>query len=76
MTDTKPEKTTTKKPARMQHVVVQLLPGGAAGTAFDDMLVFGQEIDALRHIIGKPDWRYVAVPHGASVAEALKAAGS
>lgn len=76
MTDTKPEKTTTttRRPARMQHVVVHV--ADPLQDLVDDVLVFGQEIDALRHIIGKPDWRYVAVPHGQSVAEVLKAAGS
>ena len=66
--------TKVKPAARLQHVVVHETEDERPG--FDDVIVHGQELDALRSIIGKSDWRYVAVRHGQSVAEALKAAGS
>lgn len=62
---------------RLQHVVAHVsdehIP---AQHIYDDVLVFGQELDALRHTHGKTGWVYVAVAHGQSVVEALKAAGS
>lgn len=66
-----------RKGGRLQHVVVHVLVGlENPPMQFDDVLIFGQELDALRHIIGKSDWLYVAVAHGQSVAEALKVARS
>lgn len=67
---------TPKKPPakRQQHVVVHVGGGIDSDPLFDDVLVFGTELDALRFILGKPDWLYAAVAHGDSVAEALKAA--
>lgn len=74
MTDTKPEKTTPRAGSKKrQHVAVEV-NGGIP--QFTDVVVFGQEIDALRHIIGQTGWKYVAVAHGESVAEALKAAAA
>lgn len=78
MSDTKPEKTTTTsaKPARRQHVVAhRVAPTRDVENPpiFDEVVVFGQEIDALRHILGQPDWVYVAVEHGQPLTEALKA---
>ncbi len=67
--------TPKKPPARLQqHVVAHIDAefGTKANPVFDDVLVFGTEIDALRFIRGKPDWLYAAVAHGDSVAEALK----
>lgn len=74
MTDT----TTPKKAGpRLQHVVAHVNENHVKHEGiFDDVVVFGQEIDALRHIIGKPDWLYVAVQHGQSFKDALKAARS
>ena len=75
--DKKPDQSpkSSRTGARLQHVVV-LVHDAHTPPRFGDVLIFGQELDALRHIVGKSDWRYVAVAHGQSVAEALKAAGS
>lgn len=63
---------TTPKPApksdRLQHVAVE-----TDGSVIEDVVVFGTELLALRHIVGKPGWEYVAVRHGESVRAALKA---
>jgi hypothetical protein len=40
--------------------------------SFNDAVIHGQELEALRSIIGKPDWHYVALRPGESLAEALK----
>ena len=74
MTDTpKP----TKKPARLQHVVAHT-PEVTIDEKphFDEVLVFGQKIDALEYCHGKPGWAYAAVAHGQSFVDALKAARS
>lgn len=70
-------------PRRLQHVVAHVVEPDAAARvtlrsdqAFDEVLVFGQEIDALRHTHGKTGWVYAAVKHGQSFVEALKAASS
>ncbi len=64
---------TTKKPAspRLQHVVVHTKAATGGPDEFDDVHVFGTELEALRYMLGKPDLVYAAVPHGASVREAL-----
>lgn len=74
----KPDKTTKTKPARRQHVAVRLHGEHTwSAPAYDEIVVFGQKIDALEHIVdhGRENWRYVAVSHGQSVAEALKVVG-
>ena len=68
MSDTT-EKPTTKpaKAARQQHVVAHLADSNTDGTGkprYDDVVVFGQEIDALRHIVGKDGWVYKPLAHG------------
>lgn len=68
-----PDTPAKPKPARKQHVVAHVdedtehMPDAS----YDEVLVFGQEIDALRHILGKPGWVYAAVAHGQSFTEAL-----
>ena len=69
--------TPTKKPAtRLQHVVAHQIEKNSAfdGDGYDEVLVFGQKIDALEYCHGKPGWAYAAVAHGESFVEALKAA--
>lgn len=70
------ETPTSKKPAgpRLQHVVAH--ENEHVEGVYDEVLVFGQEIDALRHLLSKTGWVYAAVPHGRSFADALKAAAS
>lgn len=67
-----------KKPARLQHVVAHVKPDTdhMPDPAYDEVVVFGQEIDALRHTHGKTGWVYAAVAHGQSFTDALKAAKS
>lgn len=62
------KKAAPAKGDRLQHVAVE-----TDGHVIDDVVIFGTELLALRHIVGKPGWEYVAVSHGQSVAEALKA---
>jgi hypothetical protein len=66
--------TTKKKPARLQHVVAHIHSRIGGEPQFDEVVVFGQKIDALEYCHGKTDWVYAAVPHGASFTVALKAA--
>ena len=64
MSDT-PKETQAKpaKAARQQHVVAHRWRGGEA-SVYDEILVFGTELEALRHIVGKHDWEYKALAHG------------
>lgn len=59
---------------RLQHIAAHAVGTSVTGTgpaAYDEILVFGQEIDALRHILGKTDWVYAAVSHGQPFTDAL-----
>lgn len=73
-----PNPVVTKRPAgpRQQHVVAHTDPKYGIEGQYDEILVFGQKIDALEYCHGKPGWVYAAVSHGQSFAEALKAARS
>lgn len=72
--------------ARLQHVVArrQNSVGQQLGSTepapamlFDEVLVFGQKVDALEHIYqASGRWVYAAVSHGQSFVEALKAANA
>lgn len=70
MTD--PSKPAKSPGPRLQHVVAHI--AGPTIDKFDEVVVFGQEIDALRHIVGKQGWVYAPVAHGQSFTQALKAA--
>jgi len=70
MTGVAGEKAKRTPGPRMQHVIAHRTDPNM--TTFDEVLVFGQEIDALRAILGKPDWVYAAVQHGASFVAALR----
>lgn len=62
---------------RLQHVVAHVNENHVPHeNIFDEVLVFGQKIDALEYCHGKPGWAYAAVAHGQSFVEALKAARS
>lgn len=65
--------TPKKAGARLQHVVAHVQEDHL-GDCYDEVLVFGQKIDALEYCHGKPGWAYAAVAHGQSFGEALKAA--
>ena len=62
MSDTPKEPTPKVKAARLQHVVAHRYQ--QADGLFDEILVFGTELDALRHIVSKADWEYQALAHG------------
>jgi hypothetical protein len=72
-----PDTPTPKKAGpRLQHVVAHRNDEKANPMLFDEIRIYGQELDALRAIIGKPDWVYAAVAHGQNFTDQLKAARS
>lgn len=56
------------KGPRLHHVAahVAVLEGAEPGepALFDEVLVFGTELEALRHIVGKAGWVYKALANG------------
>ena len=67
MSDT-PSKT---RPPRAQHVVAHIDDklGTKANPVYDDVYVFGTELEALRFMLGKPGLVYAALRHGQSFAD-------
>lgn len=63
MSDTPKETTKQRRVGpRAHHVVAHVAATDAA--AYDEILVFGTELDALRHIVGKAGWEYRALANG------------
>lgn len=53
---------------RQHHVAVHQAAADAA--AYDEIVVFGTEIEALRHIVGKAGWEYKPLANGQPFSEA------
>lgn len=57
---------------RQHHVAVHVRPVGAGSSVelFDEIVVFGTELEALRHIVGKDGWTYKPLANGQTFSEA------
>jgi len=65
MSEAKP----AKKAPRAHHVVARMNQEPGEG-GYDEIVVFGTELEALRHIVGKADWVYAQLANGQQFSEA------
>lgn len=65
---------------RLQHVAARRAMHPINGTemdAYDEVVVFGQKVDALEHIYqADGQWIYAALGHGQPLTDALNQAGA
>lgn len=58
-----------KSPAPRQNHLVAHINNEPGHTGYDDIVVFGTEIDALRFLVGKTDWVYAPLANGQKFTE-------
>lgn len=68
MAEVKKEQVSRKGP-RLHHVAVHDVLDPDGKTRFDNVVVFGTELEALRFIIGQPGWSYQRLSNGQQFAE-------